>query len=110
MDVGNGGAVTVSGNTVTIPLTNVANAQTINVTLSGVTDGSAFGNVVIPMSRLLGDVVGNGTVNSTDIGVVKSQTSSAVDATTFRSDVNANGAINATDVAIVKAATGTGLQ
>src|SRR5207253_8216237 len=32
--VSNGGAVTVSGNMVTIPLTNVTNAQTINVTLN----------------------------------------------------------------------------
>src|SRR5207237_10528463 len=52
--VSNGGMVTISGSTVTIPLTNVTNAQTINVTLYGVSSG--IGDVVIPMSVLAGDV------------------------------------------------------
>ncbi len=34
--VSNGGAVVVASNVVTIPLTNVANAQTINITLNNV--------------------------------------------------------------------------
>src|SRR6185295_5996579 len=34
--VSNGGMVSISGKVVTVPLTNVANAQTINVTLFGV--------------------------------------------------------------------------
>src|SRR5207249_3922349 len=34
--VSNGGGVTIAGNVVTIPLTNLANAQTINVTLNNV--------------------------------------------------------------------------
>ena len=49
--------VITSGNVVTIPLTNVANAQTINVTLNNV-NGST--NVTIPMGVLIGDVNGNG--------------------------------------------------
>src|SRR5207248_6071192 len=66
--VSNGGMVTVSGNTVTIPLTSVADQQTINVTLNGVNsvDQPAF-NVVIPMSRLLGDTNGNRAVNAGDV-------------------------------------------
>ncbi len=59
--VSNGGMVTVSGNMVTIPLTNVADVQTINVTLNGVnTADEPLANVVIPMSRLLGDTNNNG--------------------------------------------------
>ncbi len=105
----NGGAVTVSGSSVTVPLTNVANAQTLNVTLNGVTDGSGYGNLVIPMSVLVGDVNASGGVSSTDVGQVKAQVSQTVAAGTFRADVNASGAINSTDVGIVKAATGTEL-
>ena len=62
--VSNGGTVKISGNAVTIPLTNVANAQTINVTLFGVNDNR---NVVISMGMLAGDVNGNRVVNAADI-------------------------------------------
>ena len=41
--VSNGGVVTVSGSTVTIPLTNLANARTIGVTLFGVTVDGGIG-------------------------------------------------------------------
>ncbi len=109
--VGNGGAVTVSGNTVTIPLTNVANAQTINVRLNGVNTATdqTLVNVVIPMSRLLGDVNGSGAVNATDVSQTKGRIGQAVDSSNFKSDVNANGAINATDASIIKPNIGTGL-
>ena len=69
----NGGAVTVSGNSVTVPLTNVPNAQTTNVTLFGVTDGVGYGNLVVPMSACVGDVNGNGSVNASDVVAVKSR-------------------------------------
>src|SRR5438132_6120253 len=62
--VSDGGMVITSGNVVTIPLTNVANAQTINVTLNNV-NGST--NVTIPMRVLIADVNGNGAVNASDI-------------------------------------------
>ena len=96
--------VTISENVVTVPLTNVANAQTIDVTLFGV-DGA--GNVVIPMSVLIADVNGNGAVNATDVALAKARVGQPVDATNFRADINANGAINATDVSLVKSYVGT---
>jgi N-acetylneuraminic acid mutarotase len=104
--VSNGGMVTISGNVVTIPLTNVANAQTINVTLFDV-NGST--NVLIPMSILIGDTNANGTVNAADVAQTKARLGQTVDATNFRSDVNANGSINAADTAIVKQNSGTSL-
>jgi len=104
--VSNGGIVTISGNSVTIPLTNVANAQTINVTLFGV-NGS--GNVVIPMGVLVGDVNGNRTVNAADVAQTKARIGQSIDQTNFRSDVNANGSINATDLSNIKSHLGTGL-
>lgn len=102
----NGGNVVVSSNVVTIPLTNVANAQTIGVTLHSV-NGST--DVTIPMSILVGDANGNGSVNASDVGVAKSWIGQEADATNFRSDVNANGTINATDVSLTKSAIGTAL-
>jgi N-acetylneuraminic acid mutarotase len=102
--VSNGGVVAISGDSVTVPLTGVANAQTINVTLHCVNGAS---DVVIPMSRLLGDTTGNGTVNATDVGQTKGQSGQPLTAANFRNDVNASGSINATDIGQVKAQSGT---
>lgn len=104
--VSNGGMVSVNGSNVTIPLTNVANAQTLNVTLNAV---NRSGNVMIPMSVLVGDANGNRAVNATDVALTKSQSGNAVNAANFRSDLRANGAINATDTGLAKSNVGTGL-
>ncbi len=104
-----GNNVAVSGATVTIPLTNITNAQTINVTLLGVSNGSGLTNVVIPMSRLLGDTTAAGGVTASDINQTKSQSGLAISAANFRTDLSANGAINAADISIVKAQSGTQL-
>jgi len=104
--VSNGGRVTIAGNVVTVPLTNVANAQTINVTLYSV-NGST--NFVIPMSILIGDTNANRIVNASDVSQTKSRVGHAVDGTNFRSDVNADGYIDVMDVSQVKADVGTSL-
>jgi hypothetical protein len=104
--VSNGGAVITSGNVVTIPLTNVANAQPIQVTLNNV-NGST--NIIIPMRILVGDVNGNGGVTASDIGQVKASAGQPVGSTNFRADVNPNGSINATDLSLVKSRAGTAL-
>ena len=106
------GNIMVSGNTVTIPLTNITNAQTINVQINGVNSAGADApatDFTIPMSILIGDTNANGTVNAGDVAQTKGRFGQAVDATNFRSDVNANGALNATDSAIVKQNSGTSL-
>ncbi len=104
--VGNGGMVMVSGNIVTIPLTNVGNAQTINVTLFGV---NGLGNIAIPLSVLVGDTSGNGSVNSADVSQTKSQAAQPVTMSNFREDVTVNGVINASDISQVKSRSGTSL-
>jgi uncharacterized MnhB-related membrane protein len=104
--VSNGGMVVTSGNVVTIPLTNAANAQTINVTLNNV-NGST--NVTIAMGVLIGDVNGNAVVNSSDVSLTKAQVGTPVSGSNFREDVNVNGIISSTDVALVKAKVGTAL-
>ena len=105
------GTVSVSGNIVTVPLTNIADAQVINVQINGVNGASdePAVNVNIPMGFLVGDVTGNRTVNATDVALTKSQVGQNVGAGNFREDVNANGTISSTDVAIVKSDVGTAL-
>jgi hypothetical protein len=109
--VANGGVVSGDGTSViTVRLTNIANAQTIIVTLFDVNDGiNPRGNVSIPMSVLLGDTTGSGGVNATDVSQVKLQSGQTLSGSNFRSDVIVNGSINATDVSAVKLKSGTAL-
>jgi subtilisin-like proprotein convertase family protein len=110
--VANGGAVSFDGpgQVCTVPLTNVANAQTIKVTVFGVSDGvHAPGNVVIPMGVLIGDVTAERFVNSFDVTQTKAESGKPVTGTNFRKDVTAEGFINSFDVTNVKSKSGTGL-
>lgn len=106
------GQVTVVNNVVIIPLTNIANAQTLRVRLNQVNSTGAdtpATDFTIPMSVLIGDTNANATVNAADVAQTKARLGQTVDATNFRSDVNANGSINAADTAIVKQHSGTSL-
>jgi len=105
--VPNGGAVTVSGLTVSVPLTNVTNAQTITVTLNSVNDGTTTSNFTIPMSVLLGDTNGDAFVNAGDALQTRNRSGQATGATNFRSDVNTDGSVNSGDSLIVRSQSGT---
>ncbi len=106
----NGGAVDVNGSTVTIPLTNVANEQTINVRLNGLPQGATTnGNMTIPLGILIGDTTANSVVNTSDVADTKSQAGQPVTTSNFRNDVNANGSINASDISLVKSHSSTAL-
>ena len=96
-----GNNVTVSGAAVTIPLTNVTNLQTINVRLNSVNGTTNFD---IPMTRVLADTNGTGTVSSADVAQTKSRIGQTLTQASgnFRSDVNISGGINSTDVSLVK--------
>jgi Dockerin type I domain len=111
---GSGMVVNASGSgtdSATIDLADITNAQTLNVTLFNVDDGnSGPTDLVVPMSVLVGDVNGNGTVNATDISQVKLQSGHAIDSSNFRNDVTASGTINGSDVSLVKSKSGTGLD
>jgi predicted outer membrane repeat protein len=98
---------TMNNSQLTANLTGVANAQQIVLTFFGVSDGVNANNVSIPMSVLLGDSTGNGSVNASDISQVKNQSGQPVTATNFRQDITCNGAINASDVSLVKSKSGT---
>jgi hypothetical protein len=102
-------SVTASGTEVTLNLANVANAQTLTVSLSSVTAAGQTSDVPISIGFLLGDTNGNGSVNSSDVGQTKAQSGIATDASNFRTDANVSGAINATDLGLVKSSAGTAL-
>jgi hypothetical protein len=106
------GNVSVSGSVVTVPLTNIANAQNINVRINGVNSAGSDAPATdfdIPMGVLAGDTNANRTVNAADVAQTKARLGQAVAGTNFRSDVNANGAINAADTAIIKQNSGTSI-
>jgi autotransporter-associated beta strand protein len=105
------GSPAFSANTMTVNLTGVANAQTVTVTLSNVTDSfsQVLPDTAIGIGFLRGDTNGNRSVNATDVSQTKLQSGQAVTNANFREDVNANGFINASDVSSVKLQSGTSL-
>ena len=104
------GAPVVSGNQVTVNLTDVSNAQTLAVNLIGVNDGSTTENISVPMGVLIGDSNGNHSVNSRhNIRHVKSRSGQPATILNFRQDITANGSINSSDVSLVKSKSGSGI-
>lgn len=103
------GTPAASGNTVTVNLVGVADAQKITVTLSGATDTLAqvLPNTAVSLNILAGDINGSKTVNATDVSQSKFQSGLPVSAGNFRSDVVVTGSINATDISLVKSHSGT---
>ena len=106
---GNVKSFSVSGSAVTVNLTGVSNAQTILITLFGVSDGSNTNDVSVSMGVLLGDASGNGSVKDADVTLTQSKVGQAVSTANFREDVDINGSINSTDVNLVTTKKGTAL-
>ena len=69
------GTPTFAGNSMTVELTGVTNAQRITVTLAGVTDSFAqvLPDTAVRVNILVGDTTGNKTVNSSDVSETKLQ-------------------------------------
>jgi len=105
------GEPSFTGNTMSVQLVGVTEAQTLSVSLSNVTDayGRAVPTFTTIVKVLLGDVTGNGAVNASDVGQAKSQSGAAVTLENFRADVTMNDAINATDIALVKSRSGSAI-
>ena len=105
------GTPTFSGNTMMVNLTGVANAQTVTVTLSNVTDSfsQVLPNTAINVGFLLGDTNGDAFVNSGDSLQTRNRSGQVTDATNFRSDVNTDGFVNSGDSFIVRSRSGTNL-
>ena len=99
-----------AGNTMTLNLTGVADAQILTVELTGVTDGTRF----LPTTRvalgvLAGDTNADRSVNSGDATHTRSRSGLPLDQETFRSDLNLDGAINSGDAFLVRARSGNTL-
>jgi hypothetical protein len=107
----NGGVVSIdqTGAVVTVPLTNITNAQRIVVTLFGVNDGTGLANLTIPMGVLVGDVNASRRVDAADVSLVRQQTLQPITLSNFREDINASGRIDAADVSIARQQTLTSL-
>jgi hypothetical protein len=94
-----------------VNLTGVANAQTISVNLTNVSDsaGDFSSAVSTQMGVLVGDTNGDGFVNSADISQTKSQSGTSLTNSNFREDLNADGSINSADISLAKSKSGSAL-
>ena len=104
-------SITIASNVVVVNLTGVTDVQQILMTLLNVSDGTASGNIPVPMKVLIGDSagIGNSSVGAADVGFVKSVSGQATGAGNFRADIAINGSINAGDVGLVKSKSGNSL-
>jgi hypothetical protein len=92
----------------TVPLTGVIDIQKITLTLNGVMNslGQVLPETAVSMNILLGDTVGNRSVNATDIGQTKANSGLPVSGANFRTDITVSGSVNASDIGQVKANSG----
>jgi uncharacterized protein (DUF1800 family) len=98
----------VSGNTMTIRLSKVANRQALEVTVTDVTGGGRAGAppVAVRLRTLEGDVDADGTVSRQDVTAVTSRAGGATDGFNFRADTDLNGSVSAGDVNRTRAQVG----
>jgi Dockerin type I domain len=106
------GSPVIAGNTMTVQLTGVANAQMLTVTLANLSDsfGQTLADTPVSAAMLIGDTTGNSTVSSSDISQVKASVGLPIDGSNFRTDVNINGAVSSADIAETKANSGQSVQ
>jgi hypothetical protein len=105
-------STSIDGATLTINLTKVScNASHITVTANDVKDsaGISLDTACLTMGLLLGDVNGDGVVDSADLDIVNSQIGQPTNGENFRSDINNDGVISGADVRIVTQQQGTRL-
>jgi hypothetical protein len=91
-----------------VPLSGVANAQTLTLTLTNVTDrfGQTLPTTSVSARFLLGDTNGDGSVNAGDALQTKNRSGQDVSPTNFRSDVNTDGTVNTGDAFVVRSRSG----
>lgn len=95
------GTPTFSGNTMTVPLSGVANEQVVTVRVKNI--NGAGGQTDVPFGFLIADASANRKVDKPDYNGVRAQQHQPVTSSNFRDDVDANGLINKQDVNQVKA-------
>ncbi len=92
-----------------VNLSEVANAQTITVSLTNVAEAGGPTTTLISSSMdvLLGDTNADGAVNSGDSQQTRNRSGQLTNSSNFRSDVNTDGTINSGDAFIVRTQSGT---
>jgi hypothetical protein len=93
-----------------VSLTGVdCNAQYITLTLTNVHDdqGNTLPTATVTAGLLLGDINGDGVVNTTDSHETKVDRGQTTDSGNFREDMNTNGRIDTVDFFVVKSQLGT---
>lgn len=85
------------------------NAENLTLTVTGVHDdgGNVLPSASVTMSLLLGDVSGDGVVDSSDVRQTKRDRGEHTDVSNFREDINSNNRIDGADFSIVKGQVGT---
>jgi hypothetical protein len=105
-------STSIDGATLTINLTKVScNASHITVTANDVKDSAGINldDACLTVGLLLGDVNGDGLVDSADLDIVNSQIGQPTNGENFRSDINTDGVISAADARVVTQQQGTHL-
>ncbi len=101
------GTPTFSGNEMQVPLTGVADIQTVTIHIAGVNGGNATADV--PFSFLIGDIDGSRAVDRGDNTSLKATKGQSADSNNFRNDLDLNGVVDRPDVTILKASKGHSL-
>ena len=94
-----------------VNLTGVTNAQTLSVSLDGVSDSAGNFSQTISgsINVLVGDTNADRFTDAIDVSQTKSQSGNSVTSPNFREDVNEDGFIDAIDAALVKSKSGNSL-
>lgn len=104
------GGATASGNQITMNLTGVSNAQTIEITIFGANGGSGTSDIKFPVGFLLGDTSNDGVVNVADITETRRASGQVPAPGSFRTDVTVDGVTNSADITVVRRQSGTPMR
>ena len=104
---GNVGNVSFSGNTMTVNLTGVSDQQTLAVSTNSVSGpGTLSTSPSVNVGFLIGDVNGDGVVDTGDFNSTRSHSGVTLNNTNFQYDVTVDGFVNAGDAIVVRAKSG----
>ncbi|HEX8252808.1 MAG TPA: S8 family serine peptidase [Thermoanaerobaculia bacterium] len=95
-----------------VKLSGVTDAQTVRVTLNGVTDalGNSTPTMAVDVAFLIGDTNGDRTTNSGDATQTRPRSGQSADVSNFRSDVNNDGTVNSGDAFMIRTRSGNTLD
>lgn len=100
--IGSTSVNTTPSNEVVVNLTNVSNAQTLQVDLTGVTAGAATNTISVKMSVLHGDTNSSARVDGGDVLLTRQHNLEDAAPDNFLIDVNASGRIDGGDVLVTR--------